>query len=572
MSAKAETEVLVEAGDIARLLIADEPPGDGGAEFLLDVLAAAGDDALKFLSGQVECHTARGGDVGPLLRLLRSNARGRYQKAAVALIAARAAEGAGDAAAARDLIHEALALRPDLEPALHDAAHYAAVRGDYAGADSYLKRAERPSGLRPGLTEVLTAAAAREVPRNSPCPCGSGRKFKACCQRGGVPPLAARAQLVYALLGSYAERAPGVEVIRPLVDRTGNVKQYAMFLLDLALFSGGLVERFLAARGHWLRPDERDLIGAWREVPLTAYEVLSVTRGTGVSLRALPDGEPIHLADRVFSTSVHRLGLLCGRVLHDGAGPRLLAVPVHVARDRRRALVGLLASGPSMEQVADFFVPEPPVQVRNSDGDAHHDCRVTYRVPGVRQVFDELAARLTRTGDDLIARHRPQSDGRVLHLGEIVRCGEDLTVTANSPARLAELEGILLDVAPGAVERGRRMDRTSPEPDPGGPEGRTIVFETYFYGGGPGINEDHVTERMGRDAEAAWLDNSGAIGDLTPRQAAASTDPAILTELRSLVDDIEAVFLAARRERRATTGLLDPDRLRRVLGLDTGSR
>ncbi|MGH4019036.1 MAG: SEC-C domain-containing protein, partial [Pseudonocardiaceae bacterium] len=306
-----ETDVIVDAETIAGLLIGDVPLGEDQAWFLLDVLASAPDEALTFLAGQVERHTARGGEVGAL-RALRSNARGRHVKAAVALLAARAAEGAGDSTAACDLIGEALAQRPDLEPALHDAAQYAAARGDYLAAESYVRRAQQRSPLQPGLTEVLAAGAAGDVPRNSPCPCGSGRKFKACCRRGAAPALPARVQLLYAPLGTYAERAPGIETIAALAERTEDAGRYAMFCVDLVLFPGGLVERFLAARGHWLRPEERDLIEAWRQVPVTLYETLDVQRGTGVTLRALPDGEPIHLADKLFSTCAERSGLFCG--------------------------------------------------------------------------------------------------------------------------------------------------------------------------------------------------------------------------------------------------------------------
>src|SRR5262249_29535843 len=154
--------------------------------------------------------------------------------------------------------------------------------------------------------------------RNNPCPCGSGRKFKVCCLRDALPALSARAQLVYALLGTYAERAPGLEMITPLIERTEDPARYAMFLLDLALFRGGLVEKFLAAWGDWLHPDERELIEVWRRIPLTLYEAIDVQRGSGVTLRALPDGAPITLVDTLFSQSAQRLELFCGRVLHDG--------------------------------------------------------------------------------------------------------------------------------------------------------------------------------------------------------------------------------------------------------------
>ncbi|MGH3793973.1 MAG: SEC-C domain-containing protein [Pseudonocardiaceae bacterium] len=562
MTAEADLETDVET--VAGMLTGGTPDEEQ-TQFLLDALAAATDDALGALSGRIECHTARGGAVGPQLSALRSRARTRETKAAVALVAARATEGAGDSGAACDLIDEALTLRPGLEPALHDAAQYAAARGDYPTADRCLRRAQRPSSLRAGLTEALTFTA-DNLPRNSPCPCGSGRKFKACCRRDAAPALATRAQLVYALLGTYAERAPGVDVVMALIDRTEDVERYAMLCLDLALFRGGLVEQFSTARGHWLRSDERELIEAWRQVPFTLYEVLDVQRNTGVTLRALPDGAPIQLADELFSQSAKRLELLCGRVLHDDTAPRLLALPVHVPRHRRRALVDLLAADPSAEQIADFFAPEPPVRLRNSDGDDLHDCAGTYQVADPQRTLDRLAQRLTRTGDEEVALHRPIPDGRVLSLGQICRTGEDLTISANSPARLTELETILHETAPDAVERDRHAEPLSPDPDPDGREGQILILESYFLDLDADSAES-ASEQLSRDAEAGWLDTPGVIDGLTPREAAACIAPAVRVELRSMIDDIEATLLHTRRTGRPTTGLMDPHRLREALSL-----
>lgn len=568
----AETDHLADVDSVADLLTNAEPLDGDRIRYLIDALDAADDDALAVLADRIECHTAHGGTVEPRLAALRAQARNREAKAALALFCARAAEGAGDAEAARTLIDGVLTVRPGLEPALHDAAQYAATRGDYPTADRYLRRAARPSPLRSGLTQAL-AVTEGNVPRNNPCPCGSGRKFKVCCRRDGAPPLAARAVLVYALLGTYAERAPGVEMIRGLLERTEDTDRCAMFLLDIALFRGGLVERFLAARGHWLRPDERDLIERWRQVPVTLYEVLAVQRGTGATLRPLPDGEPIDLADELFSSGAQRLELFCGRVLHDDNGPRLFALPVHVPRHHRRALLGLLAHDPSNEQIADFLGPEPPVQTRNSDGDDVHDCRVTYQVPSPPQTFERLAQRLTPTGDDVVAWHRPVPDGRVISLGEIIRSGDELTVTANSPARLAELETILRDVAPDAAERDRQVERFSPDPE--GREARIVILEHYFLDAGStdgtGSTGDTAgapvpaAERMARHAEAGWLDTPGVIEELTPREAAVSTDPEIRAELRSMIDDVEATLLQARRAGRPTAVLMSPQRLRDAL-------
>lgn len=565
----ADDEVRIDVETVVGKVIDAAGLEPDGVRFVLDALGSATDSALGFLSGRIECHTATGGVIETQLAALRSQARSREEKAAVALVAARAAEGSGDSTTARDLINEALTLRPGLEPALHDGAQYAAARGDYASADRYLRRAEQPSPLRPGLSEAMTATDhASDVGRNSTCPCGSGRKFKACCLRDALPALSARAQLVYALLGTYAERAPGLKVITSLIERAGNAAEHAMFLLDLALFRGGLVDRFLAARGHWMHEDERELIDEWRQVPVTLYEAVEIQPDGGVTLRALPDGQPIQLADKLFSESAQRLDLFCGRVLHDRSQPRLFAVPVQVPRQRRRELVDLLASDPPPEKIADFLGPERPIQFRNTDGDEVYECRVTYRVPRPQQAFDHLRERLDRTGEDMLGWHRHEPDGRVLNLGVIERTGEQFTLAANSPVRLTGLEDQLREVAPDALEQDRHAERLSQ--DPGAREARILIVDSYFVEGNAG--EADAVEQLSRDSETSWLDTSGIIGDLSPRQAAVSTDPAVRAELLSMIDDIEAILLQTQRAGQPTAGLMSPHRLREALQLENHGR
>ena len=78
----------------------------------------------------------------------------------------------------------------------------------------------------------------------------------------------------------------------------------------------GFTDCFLRARGGWLREDERKLIESWRDIPIGVFEIRKIQRGTGVTVRTLPDGEPDFLKDRLFSTHVNRLDMFCGRLLN----------------------------------------------------------------------------------------------------------------------------------------------------------------------------------------------------------------------------------------------------------------
>ena len=118
--------------------------------------------------------------------------------------------------------------------------------------------------LRPLDRLRQPAPGAERASRNQPCPCGSGRKYKACCRvrdlDGGVHPLPHRAPALYAMLATYARRGPNRNVADRMAACAIGAPHAAMLALDLAIFDGGTARRFLAARGHLLRDDERDLL------------------------------------------------------------------------------------------------------------------------------------------------------------------------------------------------------------------------------------------------------------------------------------------------------------------------
>ena len=184
-------------------------------------------------------------------------------------------------------------------------------------------------------------------------------QVQGCCLSKAVHPIAERAELLYALLASYAERAAGSETLSRLVHRNGRNQHAALLCVDLMLANCGFTDRFLRARGGWLREDERKLIESWRDIPIGVFEIRKIQRGTGVTVRTLPDGEPDFLKDRLFSTHVNRLDMFCGRLLTDGARPRLLALPARVQREEREELLKLIDSRPSAEEIAEFFGPRP---------------------------------------------------------------------------------------------------------------------------------------------------------------------------------------------------------------------
>ncbi|SDG20733.1 SEC-C motif-containing protein [Sinosporangium album] len=274
-----------------------------------------------------------------LAALLRAAADAR-QEAAVAFLAARQA---GEPTEAATLVEHVLELAPGLASALRDAGFYAACRGDYAKADDLLRRGgvQSDEGLRPALRPLLSAPAG-QTSRNQPCPCGSGRKYKACHQAAEAHGLPRRAPLLHLLILEYgsapANRAAVEAAVAP------GPAASATFLAETAVFEYGMAADFLAEYRGLLKADEAALVESWLPEPLRLWEVAEVDQAHGtVLLRALlgappapgasPDGAPaggggpVRLRKRGLAHAVRAGDLLLARVLADGDGPRLLVDP-----------------------------------------------------------------------------------------------------------------------------------------------------------------------------------------------------------------------------------------------------
>jgi hypothetical protein len=482
---------------LAALLTWDEAD-TGQLRDLLDRLVSR-DGSVGYLAEEIERRTAiEGVCFTPALDWLATTASTPAQRAAVALFRARAAEGAGDSVAAQRLVTAALAEQPSLKPALLDAGEYATCRGDLRAAEDYLRRAEHPvaenlrAAIRSSQHLLPTAAAAG---RNRPCPCGSGRKAKLCCATTVVPPLAARAELLYALIATFAQRAPAAERLGILIRRSTGHPQHPLLCLDLLLTNEGYLHRFLQTRGGWLREDERALLQTWAGIPIGAFEIRQIRRGESVTVRTLPHGTPIVLRDRLFSTSARRLDLFCGRVLTDGARPRMFPIPAMVSRDRRHDLLTVLAADPSADQIAAFLGPQPDPCLLNSDGHEYFDAEVTLQVPDGDAAWQRLAADLTAT-DTNVLDHQVDRHGKTISLGTVTRRGQHWTLWANSRERLATLHERVHTVTPSAQEVSRRTDRIGGEPPTDGSTARTIMVDSYLLPGGPHMSE----QRPGRPA------------------------------------------------------------------------
>lgn len=563
------TNATTATAALGSLLTWEGTQSDGEKSIAILARAVAVPEIVGYLAEEVERRTATSGtSFKGVLDRIAAVARTPAERAGTALLAARVAEGAGDSLAAQALVNRALADQPNLQPALMDAAEYAACRGDLKAADAYLRRAEHPIAptLRSALRVVLNAPVKGTQPgRNRPCPCGSGRKFKVCCYSPVVAPLTKRAELLYNLIATFAQRAPSRDQLGYLINAIGPNPQHALLCVDLLLTYEGLTERFLRARGAWLRDDERTLIETWATTPLGAFEIRAVRRGMGVTARMLPGGPSVELRDSKFSTCVHHLDLLCGRLLSNGTEPHLLAIPAFVSRDRRRGLLDLLASSPSARQIAEFFGPQPDPYLQNSDGHDYLAAELTLDLPDAEDAWQRLSTALAPTDDDTLERLE-ERDGKTISLGQITRAGRRWTLTANSHERLAALEALARTEAPEAREVSRQAERVGSEPPQGGRTVRTLIVDNYLTTADPEKDLQQAGQEFLHSASESWVDVSVPSLGMTPSEAALAGGEA-RAELEALLDDMQ--WHNDRNRERGNPPTMDVPWIREELGIPT---
>ena len=246
------------------------------------------------------------------------------------------------------------------------------------------------------------------------------------------------------MLATYARRGPNRKVADQMAACAIGAPHAAMLALDFAIFDGGTARRFLAARGHLLREDERDLLGEWLAEPMDMYEVSSVKRGSELSLRSLVGGpQRVGQRDRLFSLSVRRLDIVIGRLLPDGARPdgarpdggsrhlQALGGMGILPRDLREAAEALFADGPVApgsvplfpERLLSQFAGQSSAVFQTADGDEYRWCETTIEVGSAGKVWPLLTrpclappARRsgTRTATTPISSRCPGSSGHAI--------------------------------------------------------------------------------------------------------------------------------------------------------------
>ncbi len=475
-------------------------------------------------------------------------------RAAVDYVQAQAALTTGDAVTADARATDALAADPAHEPSLVLAARFAEARGDAATAVRHLDAAgwddtDWADDLRARL------APRRDVGRNQPCPCGSGRKFKVCCAAGGgATPLPQRALWLRTKLAAFTEIATLTSRLRERLMAAGRPADWVdeeaadhPIVADVVIFELGVLDDYLAGWGPLLPDDERALAASWRDSRRRLYDVVSA------------DGDQVTLTDRGDGARLvaHSPGgappagrLLVARLLPDGGDGWLLSGAALADQERHPAVACSVDPDADPLDVAELWGGDQPV-VTTAEGEPMMVCE--WRAPLGEGEPETLAAALGRAGlsedaPGVFVETVEVDDGTRVR-GTVTVTGAAVEIDTNAEARLDRLVGrvreALGNVAPD-------VDRRTPM--------WQVMEDLRLYGvpeppAEPSASERAVVDEMMREHEQRWIDEPiPALDGLTPREARDHpTGRAALEELLASLP--------------ATAGGFDPDRLRELLDL-----
>ncbi len=494
----------------------------------------------------------------------------RAARVACRWLRAVACERIGDVETAERELLAAESMDPDWPLPLLDLARFASDRGDVEHGLALLRRAgTEPDYPMAELLEQYRAQPRRDVGRNDPCWCGSGRKYKKCHLGREQLPLAERARWLYgkaiqhALASGWHDELLDVAVERCRHDEAPDALTEALadpLVIDTVLFEGGAFAEFLQTRGSLLPDDERLLAEQWLLVDRSVFEVEAVRRGRGVTVRDVRTGDTYQVREATASRQLKAGQLVCTRVLPAADTWQFFGGIEPVALHERDRLVDLLDSeSDPVTLVATLSARFAPPALVNTEGDPLALCEAIVRVraPGaIEAALDDTYDRVDDGGPPRWFEH-VTTDGLQRVRATLVLDSDTLRVETNSEQRMDRVLTTLtrLDPQMSVLDDSRRPMRDVRE--------AAELAKLFPAASAGALDPDDpdvaaALEEFIRDYETRWLDEPiPALGGHTPRQAA--DDPTRRGDLIKLLDSFPAGA--------AARGGMDVDRLRAALGL-----
>ncbi len=460
------------------------------------------------------------------------------------------------------------------EPAAGTLALLELDRGDLAA----VKRLARLDSVAADLLawaeeEVNRRNATRaSVGRNDPCPCGSGRKFKQCCARRTDVSLTERRAMVLERLDRFVRDPARFDAVISVMmaaaaghpDPMETLRQLAdgPVVVDVALFEGGLADRYLIQRGELLAEDERDLVEAIVGTPRELWEVTAVDAGRSLGLRNTRTGDEVEVPERRGTVGRSVGDLVLVRVVPFEDTYALLGVAIAVPLAARAEVMALVDRGDNLDvdALARWYgtTLRPPSLV-TGEGTAVAFCRTVVdpdlEVEDVEVTLDELYERGEEDGEpvwtayaDLDLVGEPGTiEGMAGGVGRSIvatlwMAGPLVEIETMSELRMEVVVDELVDVFgedltiveehvvdPFAAMADRRAELTDRGERDADDDPR-----------GPGAADPEMlaaAEAFIRDHERRWVDQAvPAFGGLTPRQAL--DDPTRREDLFAVLRDM----------------------------------
>ncbi len=488
----------------------------------------------------------------------------RAARPAVRWLLGKAHERLGEVAAAEDAYGAALSINPDSLLALFELARIASDRGDAERGLSLLRRAGAPTD--DDLVVLLThfrPVERRDLGRNDPCWCGSGRKYKVCHRNHETLPLADRAAWLYQKAGTYLADGPWRgNVIDVAEIRAQHWDQPAAthlatqdpLVCDAVLFEGGAFEAFLTERGGLLPDDERLLAEQWLLTDRSVHEIETVTPGSGFTARDLRTGEQVEVRERTASRTIEAGMLFCARLVPAGDTVQCFGGLEPVALHQRDRLLELLDSEPDPDHLVAYLSARFALPVlQNTEGEPLILCSATLSGGDTDALTAALDTTYDRDEDELRWIEHVTTHGMERIRATITIEGTAVQVETNSEPRMDRVLDTLLALQLGlqVQTQTRRPAEDLQEAMSRAPAG---VPASTLDPNDPAIAD--VLDQITRTHEQTWLDEPiPALSGVTPHEAAA--DPTRRPDLIRLLDSFGP----------AAPGTMDPDRLRAQLGL-----
>ncbi len=428
-----------------------------------------------------------------------------------------------------------------------------------------------------------------KIGRNDSCPCGSGRKFKRCCDGKLADTRYTREDRAAAIeaLTNYTMKAlvdeddaAYMEIHDSALEHWDEVaKEWdqisdayvdAWFWFDRPLDDGrSPAERFLAV-DPGLPPGQQRYLRQAITSCVRLYEVVDTLPGTSVTLREIIGGRLLTVNERTASRTLTRDDLFAARVVQAGAsgGPEMDMGVLLFSSFARAPLVAEVRAvweefckGRLPDSDVDFwkiaaslihrmwvsFLLDPPIpQMANTDGDPVLVTRVHYLVGNAARATAALDAlpRVDRSLDrlDCWIWSGENPEGKSVILGTLTLSDATLILETNSANRATRGQALIEGPCGDSIEY-----RTTEHEDP------TKALKDAMRTGGRGhtrrndeeevpreIQEDLVLDMLGKHYRT-WPDiGVPALGGKTPREGA--RDPALRSATEDLIRGLEGMY------------------------------